>query len=170
MKTYKDLFAFFEHLNIQVSNHHHEPVFTVDEGDEIKKHLGGAHTKNLFLKTKKDFYCLVTMLDDQQLDLQAFGNMMGMGRFSFASPRRLKQKLGLEPGSVTPFAVIHPEAHDITVVLDAQMMEYDLLNYHPLRNDMSTTIGNRDFLKFLQATGHTPQILKLPKVARKPLT
>lgn len=165
MKTPRDLFLFLEQLQIKATHHKHEPVFTVAEGLDVKKRLEGAHTKNLFLKTKKDFYCLVSMLDDKQLDLTAFAGMIGRGRFSFASPDRLKEKLGLEPGSVTPFGVIHPQAEDVSVVLDADMMAYERINFHPLRNDMSTTIRSVDFLRFLEALGHTPKICKLPKVA-----
>ena len=62
--------------------------------------------------------------------------------------------LGVEPGSVTPFALINDTQRQVSVVLDAWMMRQELLNYHPLRNTMTTTIRNTDFRAFLAATGH----------------
>ena len=44
------------------------------------------------------------------------------------------------------------------LVLDAAMMGHDILNYHPLDNTMTTSIGSADLLKFLAATGHAPRI------------
>ena len=40
------------------------------------------------------------------------------------------------------------------MVLDAAMMEHERLNFHPLRNTMTTTIARDDLVRFLTATGH----------------
>ena len=48
------------------------------------------------------------------------------------------------------------------VVLDAEMMAEPLLNYHPLTNEATTAIASGDLLRFLDATGHAPTILRLP--------
>jgi len=34
-----------------------------------------------------------------------------------------------------------------------------MLNYHPLRNTMTTSIARDDLIRFLAATGHPPRIL-----------
>ncbi len=44
------------------------------------------------------------------------------------------------------------------MVLDADMMTHDVLNYHPLDNRMTTSIARDDLIKFLEATGHRPRI------------
>jgi Ala-tRNA(Pro) deacylase len=43
-------------------------------------------------------------------------------------------------------------------------MEYELLNYHPLDNTMTTSIKRDDLLKFLNATGHEPRIERVSGV------
>ena len=48
------------------------------------------------------------------------------------------------------------------------MMEQETLNYHPLRNTMTTSIGRNDLLRFLEATGHRPRILPLAAGALPP--
>ena len=38
----------FNDLNLEVVTFQHAPVFTVDEGRDIKAQLSGGHTKNFF--------------------------------------------------------------------------------------------------------------------------
>ena len=52
------------------------------------------------------------------------------------------------------------------MVLDAAMMEHARLNFHPLRNTMTTTIGRDDLVRFLTATGHPPRIEPVSQPAR----
>lgn len=163
LKTPEDLFETLKKLGISVSTEVHEPLFTVDEGESIKLKIKGAHAKNLFLKNKKGMYYLITMLDDKRLDLKIFAQEIGCGSLSFASDPDLIKYLGVEPGHVTPFALINPESKDVKVILDKEMMQYDVLNFHPLKNHMTTSIGCEDFLRFLNYVEHEPLIRLLPK-------
>ena len=81
------------------------------------------------------------------------------GRFSFGSAALMGATLGVEPGSVTPFAVLNDTQARVSVVLDAAMMAHALLNYHPLRNTMTTSIARDDLVRFLAAPGHPPRIV-----------
>jgi Ala-tRNA(Pro) deacylase len=38
-------------------------------------------------------------------------------------------------------------------------MRHERLNFHPLENTATTTIGRDDMVAFLRHTGHEPQIL-----------
>ena len=80
----------------------------------------------------------------------------------------MRELLGVEPGSVTPFGVINDKESRVNVVLDRDMMKNDILNYHPLVNTMTTSIASADLVKFLQATGHDPRIEALSADARGP--
>lgn len=163
-KTPEDLFELFSQLNINVTTLVHEPLFTASQGQHIKTTLPGSHNKNLFLKNKKGAYHLITMLDDKRLDLKTFSQELGCGPLSFASDTELMSHLGIEPGHVTPFALINPSANNVNVILDKEMLVYDLLNFHPLKNHMTTTISRNDFLKFLEHLTYQPLILSLPKL------
>ena len=48
-----DLFARLDALGIAHRTTRHRPVFTVEEGADLKAQMPGGHTKNLFLKDKK---------------------------------------------------------------------------------------------------------------------
>ena len=75
--------------------------------------------------------------------------------------------LGVEPGAVTPFGVINDSEGRVTVVLDAPMMEYQTLNYHPLDNAMTTAIARDNLYKFLESTGHPPRVLQVSERAER---
>lgn len=155
-----DLFVLFERLGIETRTHEHEAVFTVAESQHVKEAIPGGHTKNLFLKDKKGRLFLVVALGSAVIDLKRLHEVIGAsGRLSFGSGELLEEVWGVKPGSVTPFGAIADRENRVTVILDAAMMEHAVLNYHPLENTATTSIDRADLVRFLQATGHEPQIL-----------
>ena len=158
------LISFLEDLGISTRTHDHEAVFTVAESHKVKEEMPGGHTKNLFLKDKKGKLMLVVCLNDTEVDLKSFHKKYDCGRVSFGNAELLWQHLGVRPGSVTPFALINDkDDQTVHLVLDHNMMQVELLNYHPLENNATTAIARGDLLKFFKATGHQPTILKLEK-------
>jgi Ala-tRNA(Pro) deacylase len=157
--TPDDLFAYLDSLGIPHKSISHPPLFTVEEGRAVRDRVPGAHTKNLFLRDKKGTPFLVVALEDADIALKSLHRLLGAsGRFSFGSAELMRELLGVEPGSVTPFAAINDTGLQVTIVLDAAMMAHEVLNFHPLRNTGTTTISRQGLLKFLQATGHVPRI------------
>lgn len=70
MKTRADLIAFFDAHGIAHATLDHPAVFRVGEGEEVKKGLPGAHTKNLFLKDAKGRLWLVVAEAHASVDLK----------------------------------------------------------------------------------------------------
>jgi Ala-tRNA(Pro) deacylase len=157
--TPADLFAYLDRLGIAHATVTHPPVFTVDEAQALRGKIGGGHTKNLFLKDKRGALFLVVVPEDALVDLKTLHQKLDAGRFSFGSADLLREVWGVEPGAVTPFGAINDVTARVRVVLDAGMMRHETLNYHPLVNTMTTTIGREGLVRFLEATGHPPQIL-----------
>ncbi len=156
--TPDELFAYLDRLGIAHSTVSHPPMFTVNEAQSLRGTLPGGHNKNLFLKDRFGALYLVVLLEDARINLKTLPDIIGSGRISFGSADLLREVLGVEPGSVTPFALINDTARRVTPVLDATMLEHDILNYHPLLNTMTTTIARDDLIRFVQSTGHTPMI------------
>jgi Ala-tRNA(Pro) deacylase len=157
--TPTDLFALLDRLGIAHRTVTHAPLFTVEQSQALRGIIPGGHTKNLFLKDKKDALFLVVALEDATIELRGLHRRLGAtGRFSFGSADLLRAVLGVEPGAVTPFAAMNDVDGRVSVVLDAAMMAHETLNYHPLDNTMTTSIGRDDLVAFLKATGHVPRI------------
>jgi Ala-tRNA(Pro) deacylase len=149
-------------LGIATTTRQHAPVFTVEEARRLRGEIPGAHSKNLFLIDKNGKPWLVVCLEDTRVDLKALPAVIGSGRLSFGKPELLRRILGVDPGSVTPFALINATPGSVNVILDESMMSEELLNYHPLHNAATTSISSSDLLRFIRACGHQPRILALP--------
>jgi Ala-tRNA(Pro) deacylase len=158
-----DLFARLDALGIAHKTYEHPPVFTVEESRAACAHVPGCHTKNLFLKDRKDSLWLVVAREELRIDLNALAKQLNAARFSFGSAELLIATLGVPPGSVTPFALINDRGHRVRVVLDEAMLACDPLNFHPLRNDRTTAITPVDIVAFVRDTGHEPLVLALPQ-------
>jgi len=159
-KTRDDLFRHLADLAIETSTITHPPLFTVEESKCLRGEIPGGHTKNLFLKDKKGRLFLVVAIESADINLKRLHTRIGAsGRLSFGNAELMQEKLGVIPGSVTPFGLINDVGQDVTVILDAAMMEHDILNYHPLENTATTTIAAKDLLAFIRSCGHEPQIL-----------
>jgi Ala-tRNA(Pro) deacylase len=164
------LFAYLDGLGIAHKTMTHPPVFTVEQAKALRGKIEGAHTKNLFLRDKKNELYLVVALEGSQIDLKGLHRLLGAnGRFSFGAANLLRETWGVEPGSVTPFGAINDTNARVMVVLDAAMMEHDTLNFHPLLNTMTTSIARDDLVKFLEATGHKPRIERISGAAAEVL-
>lgn len=155
------LLARLEELGIEARTVTHPPVYTVEEAKALRGELPGSHIKNLFLRNKKGQMWLVTCLEDREIDLKALGQRLEAGRFSFGSAERLMTYLGVQPGSVTPFAVINDGDKQVTMVLDSGVMEAGPVNCHPLVNTMTTAVSPDDLIRFLEAEGHAPLMLDM---------
>jgi Ala-tRNA(Pro) deacylase len=161
-KTPDQLFAFLDSLGIPHKTVGHPPLFTVEQSRALRGQIPGGHTKNLFLRDKKNAVYLVVAEEDAEIDLKGLHRLLGAsGRFSFGSADLMRELLGVNPGSVTPLGAINDTTGRITIVLDGAMMAHETLNYHPLVNTMTTTIGRDDLVRFLEATGHIPQIVRV---------
>jgi Ala-tRNA(Pro) deacylase len=157
--TRQELFALFDELAIETNTIEHIPVFTVEDAQKVHGDIKGGHCKNLFCKDEKGVLWLIVALEDARIDLKAAKDRIESRRLSFGRPELLMEILGVEPGSVTPFSLINDKTNKTNVILDAAMMKLDLLNFHPLKNDATTTISSVDLIKFIKATGHEPKVV-----------
>ncbi len=161
-KKADDLFAFLDKLGIKHETKWHRPVFTVAEGQDLRDEIPGGHTKNLFVKDKKSRYFLLTVEEHATVDLKKVHSIIGAsGRVSFGSAEKLMEYLGVVPGSVTTLGAINDTENQVTFILDEDLMKYDIINCHPLQNDATTSLASNDILRFIEATGHEPVVLKV---------
>ena len=155
----QDLFDHLDRAGIAHATLEHAPVFHVGEGAEIKAKLAGGHTKNLFLKDAKGRLWLITALGETKIDLKSLPARIGSAKLSFGSPELLGDVLGVEPGSVTPFALLNDKGRRVTLIVDAALLASDPVNFHPLTNAATTAVSSAGFLAFLAALGVEPLVV-----------
>src|SRR5438105_14556787 len=145
-------------LAIAYERHEHPPVATVDEAERYWDGIDAVHCKNLFLRNQKgNRHYLVVLLHSKRADLRAVADQIGDGKLSFASPERLMAHLGLTPGSVSPFGLIHDHAHAVRVVADRDLKSAARVSFHPNITTVTLSLTFSAFEKFLPASGNTVQ-------------
>jgi Ala-tRNA(Pro) deacylase len=159
-----DLMQFLGKLGIVTTTVEHAPVFTVEEAKKVHDSIPGGHCKNLFCKDEKGALWLIVALEDAVINLKAAPAKIGSKRLTFGKPDLLMDVLGVEPGSVTPLGLINDKSVRTNVIFDEAMMRHEQLNFHPLRNDATTTIKSIDLLTFIKACGHGPRVVAVSEV------
>lgn len=154
-----ELLAFLVELGVEHSTYEHPAVFTVGESGNIKQQIPGAHTKNLFLKDAKDQLWLVSAEAQAQIDLKRLHTVIGSARLSFGRAELMEATLGVTPGSVTAFGLVNDTGRRVRFVLDRTLAEAPVVNFHPLTNTATTSVGREGFRRFLGAVGVVPTVV-----------
>ena len=144
--------------NIKFCTHEHEPLYTVNDSIKLRGKIEGAHTKNLFLKNKKSDFFLFSCLEERMINLKSLQKNLNIGNISFASENYLKKLLGVLPGSVTPFGLLNDIDNKVSFYLDKELIDHEILNFHPLTNTATISINTSDFLKFMH---HNKKLVKI---------
>lgn len=157
-----DVYSALDALGISCARYEHPPVFTAEEAAGHWRGADGTAVKNLFLRNKKgDRHYLVILGIEKQADLQQLVKVIGDDRLSFGSPERLMARLGLTPGSVSPFGLINDTTRSVQVIIDADLKHARRLIFHPNINTASLTIAFADFEKFLASRGNVVRYIKV---------
>ncbi|HEX3699602.1 MAG TPA: YbaK/EbsC family protein [Phenylobacterium sp.] len=153
------LLAHLDEIGADHATTEHPAVFRVDEGEALKRAIGGAHTKNLFLKDARGQLWLISAEGHAQIDLKRLHTVIGSARLSFGNAALMGETLGVTPGSVTAFGLINDTGHRVRFVLDRTLDEAERLNFHPLTNTATTTLSRAGFAKFLASVGVRPLVV-----------
>ena len=149
MLTKTDLFKLLSVKDLNFQIHDHDPLFTVEDSENLRGEIVGAHTKNLFLKNKKNNFFLFSCDENARVDLKKFSKTIDAKNLSFANEDYLKQFLGIKPGSVSPFALLNDKDNVVDFYLDENLFRSETINYHPLINTTTISIKTSEFIKFL---------------------
>jgi Ala-tRNA(Pro) deacylase len=144
-----------ERLGIEVERHEHPPLATAEAARAYWVGIDAVHCKNLFLRNQKgNRHYLVVIEYTKRADLGAVAGQIGDGKLSFASPERLLTHLGVAPGSVSPFGLIHDPGRQVDVFLDRDLKTGGRISFHPNDNTVTYVLRYADFEAFLTDVGH----------------
>jgi len=149
------VYATLDALGIPYEKFAHPPVFNAEDVAAHWSGIDATKVKNLFLRNKKgDRHYLVILEVAKRADLRALVKIVGDDRLSFGSPERLMANLGITPGSVSPFGLIHDSRQAVRVIVDADLRGASRLIFHPNINTASVTITGADLERFLNSRGN----------------
>lgn len=149
------LYNLLDQLGIAFEYHEHPAAPTIEEASKYWKDIPATHCKNLFLRNHKGNRHYLVILDCRRnLAIHDLEKLLRQGKLTFASNERLMKYLGLTPGSVSPFGLIHDHDRHVTVFLDESLKESERISFHPCINTASLVISFNDFIRFLNYTGN----------------
>lgn len=156
------LYKILDELNIRFDYYEHPPVPTIEEARVYWKDIEATHCKNLFFRNHKgNRHYLVIIEHSRELLIRDLEQRLKQGKLSFASDERMKRYLGLAPGSVSPFGLIHDHERHVHLFLDQNLRKSARISFHPCINTASLVVSFPDFEKFLNFTGNTYDYLEL---------
>jgi len=156
------LYQLLNELEIPFGYHEHPPAPTIEEAMKYWKDLDATHCKNLFFRNHKgNRHYLVILEHTRQMGIHQLEKQLKQGKLSFASDQRMMKYLGVTPGSVTPFGLIHDKEHHVHVFLDRNLLNSKTISFHPCINTASIIVQWTDFLKFMHWTTNTFEYVSL---------
>ena len=129
--------------------HQHDELFTVEDSKKLRGKINGAHSKNLFLKNKKNEFFLLSCEEAEKIDLKMISKSLELGNVSFAKEEYLDKYLKIKPGSVSPFALLNDDGAFVNFYLEKTLYESKFVNFHPLINTSTITIETKGFIQFM---------------------
>ena len=150
MLSEKKLLTLIEEKGLDFKLYAHEPLFTVEESIKYRGTIDGAHSKNIFLKNKKNQFFLFSCIEDTHINLKKISKSLALGNISFANEDYLMNILGIKPGSVSPFGLLNDEEKKVKFFFDQEFMEYEIVNFHPLINTSTVSIAPNDLINLIE--------------------
>ena len=149
-------------LGIPYERHEHPPIASAIGTEELWPQIDAVQTKNLFLtNAKRTRFYLVILDHEKRADLRKVAEQLGDGRLSFGSAERLMAHLGVTPGSVSAFGLIHDRSHAVRVCVDEALKRTPRISFHPNINTATLVISFADFERFLAHCGNPVQFVTL---------
>ncbi|MCT6889400.1 prolyl-tRNA synthetase associated domain-containing protein [Lactobacillus rizhaonensis] len=140
----------------------HQAVYNMAEMEKIALPHPEADAKNLFVRDdKKRNYYLLTIKGDKRVNLRQFREENGTRRLSFASPQDLKEKMDLEPGSVTPLGLLNDSYHEIPFYLDSYFSDQPRIAVHPNDNTATIWLDPQDLIAIIKNLGNPVKVVKM---------
>ena len=149
MESTTGLINHLKEKKYSIKVHHHAPLHTVEDSKKLRGEIEGAHTKNLFLKNKKQNFFLLSCEEEERVDLKKISKSLNLGNISFAKDEYLMEHLGVSPGSVSPFALINDKKNIVGFYLEEALYKSNFINFHPMTNTQTITILTSQFIEFM---------------------
>lgn len=144
------LYAVLDGIGIHHTTLYHKVVTTMDEGKEIMKQLEGNVLVNLLLKDNTGQLYLVIKMMTTKLNFKDLATKTLKVKSTNMPPKEvMTSKLAVPVGCATVFALCNDASHEIKVLIDNNIPKDQKVNFHPMRNDATTTISYDDMIKYI---------------------
>lgn len=159
---YDKVKEYLNNIGIQFKIVEHEPAYTTEEADKYIEGYDGVRTKTMFIcNKKKTNYYMIIMDDSKRLDMNKLKEIVSEKQMKMVSEEALKEKLGIEPGMVSPFGLLNNDEKDIKIYMDKEIITEEIMTFHPNDNTKTLFITTKDLFKYFENIGYEINIIEL---------
>lgn len=152
------IYQFLDDLGIDYVYLDHQEEFSMGDAEEADEAIGVVGAKNVFLRDKKRRqYLLILVNGTKRIDLKQISDLTGIKKLTFCGEEDLDEVLGLTPGAVTPFGLLHDSERRVQLIIDESLRDEKWFAMHPCVNTTTVRMSNQDFMeKVIPAMDHEP--------------
>lgn len=154
------VYTFLDQLAVSYRVEEHEAVFTVAESSVKLPEKVPVKTL-LVTDDKKERVWMIAMRGLNRLDMKQLAREVGAKKLQFVKPEKVFDIVGVHPGSVSIFGLLHPGSKNIEVIFDESLLSEKELGFHPNDNTATVFLVPQDVLRVVAASGHSYIIKKL---------
>ena len=161
-KTNFNIRTVLKQAGISYKEFQHEAVYTVDESSAV---LPAAFpVKNLFLSEEKGTESvLVVMKGESKLDTKWLARELDLKKLRFAKEEVLLSVLGVKPGSVSLFSILHEHAQGVHLAIDDRILKQTAIGFHPEGDNTQTIlVSGSSIMRLLEYTATEYHVLTFP--------
>ena len=151
--------ALLEELDVPYRWVDHEAVYTVEQSLGVLEDK--TPIKNLLLQNKTGEYFLVIMPGTERLDMKLLAQKLNTSKLRFAGADDLMKLLGVTPGSVSLFGLLHDTDNQVQLVVDERLLKADELGFHPNNNTATIFLSPIHLEQIARRLGHTVRPINL---------
>ena len=139
----------------------HPPVFRVDDVCEVLEDK--EPVKSLLLQDRSSGRLFLAIAAGMaRLDLKLIASQLQVRKLNFANEDLLMKTLGVAPGSVSVFCLLHSGSEAVEVYVDEILMQHsEELGFHPGDNMATFFIPTKKLPQIIEATGRAFKTLKM---------
>jgi len=146
------VYTTLDELGVEHTTLPHQIITTMEQGKEIMKQLKGTVPLNLLLKSDVgSYYLVIKSMNSPALQFKPLAKQLGVKSLNMVGRGLMPEILKVPPGCVTVFAL--SQFNNLTVLIDKTIDSTVPVNFHPMRNDATTTIPYEGMIKFIEHYG-----------------
>jgi Ala-tRNA(Pro) deacylase len=144
-KVEKKILELLRKQNISFQEIKHDPVFTMEQAEEVCKHKTEEGVKTLLIRGENGVLALAVLRGDHRLDFGAARKSLKSKRISFGDETDLGE-IGVSTGGLSPFGY----DQSLPVILDRTIAETDFSYINPGDNTKTIKLRSGDLVSAIR--------------------
>lgn len=142
MGAYEDITGLLDASGVEYRTMEHEPVRTSEQAAAVRGTALQQGAKALVLECGQELI-LAVISAASKMDFKALKTALGHKRVQMASPERVMQATGCQPGGVPPFGNLF----GLRVIVDPTLLSNEWIDFNAGERTRSVEMRAEDFVK-----------------------